>query len=67
MKRSAWQVTEHHNVFVSYSRNDFAAAVNLRAQLKQHGLSVSKTTKAFARAIFGSTDCRTRSIAAAAL
>jgi hypothetical protein len=35
-------VTEHHHVFLSYSRNDPAAAANLRAQLERCGLSVFK-------------------------
>jgi formylglycine-generating enzyme required for sulfatase activity len=35
-------VTEHHHVFLSYSRNDQPAAINLRGQLERHGLSVFK-------------------------
>jgi Novel STAND NTPase 1/TIR domain len=33
-------VTEHYDVFLSYSRNDLAAATYLRAQLERHGLAV---------------------------
>ena len=33
-------MTDHDHVFLSYSRNDLDAAVNLRGQLDRHGLSV---------------------------
>ena len=33
-------MTDHHHVFLSYSRNDQDAAVNLRGQLERHGLAV---------------------------
>ncbi len=33
-------MTEHFDVFLSYSHNDQDAATNLRAQLDRHGLSV---------------------------
>ena len=33
-------MTEHHDVFLSYSHNDQDAAISLRGQLDRHGLSV---------------------------
>ncbi len=33
-------MTDRHHVFLSYSRNDLDAAVNLRGQLDRHGLAV---------------------------
>ncbi len=33
-------MTDRHHVFLSYSRNDLDAAVNLRGQLVRHGLAV---------------------------
>jgi hypothetical protein len=35
-------VPDHTDVFLSYSRNDGEAAINLRAQLQRRGLSVFK-------------------------
>jgi TIR domain len=39
---ASYDVVDRHDVFVSYSRNDFQAAANLRIQLAKHGLSVFK-------------------------
>ena len=38
-------MTDRHDVFLSYSRNDPEAAANLRLQLAKHGLSVFKDDK----------------------
>src|SRR6516165_1372541 len=35
-------MNDRHDVFLSYSRNDFQAAAKLRLQLGTHGLSVFK-------------------------
>src|SRR5215471_1397753 len=37
---ASYNVVDRHDVFLSYSRNDFQAAANLRIQLAKHGLSV---------------------------
>src|SRR5512144_1970557 len=42
MARGRRGVTDHSDVFLSYSRNDPTAAANLRAQLERCGLSVFK-------------------------
>ena len=42
MARGRHAVTDHHHVFLSYSRNDPAAAATLRGQLERCGLSVFK-------------------------
>lgn len=42
MARGCRGVTDHHDVFLSYSRNDREAAINLRSQLQQSGLYVFK-------------------------
>jgi hypothetical protein len=36
----ARRVTEHYDVFLSYSHNDLEAATNLRGQLDRRGLTV---------------------------